>query len=91
MACKPGSVPPQLVSQPERGWPFIWDARYRTPRATDPGGDAGTRLPAEAGVPPLFGLAPGGVYHAGLVTKDAVRSYRTVSPLPAVTACAAAA
>src|SRR5690348_10692093 len=30
----------------------------------------------------LFGLAPGGVYRAGLVTKVAVRSYRTVSPLP---------
>src|ERR1700739_3950442 len=35
----------------------------------------------------LFGLAPGGVYHAGPVTKAAVRSYRTVSPLPASTAC----
>jgi hypothetical protein len=32
--------------------------------------------------PSLFGLAPGGVYHAGLVTKPAVRSYRTLSPLP---------
>ena len=32
----------------------------------------------------LFGLAPGGVYTAGPVTRDAVRSYRTISPLPAV-------
>src|ERR1700721_1112990 len=32
--------------------------------------------------PPLFGLAPGGVYPASPVTKAAVRSYRTVSPLP---------
>ncbi len=32
--------------------------------------------------PPLFGLAPGGVYPAGLVTKTAVRSYRPVSPFP---------
>ena len=31
---------------------------------------------------PLFGLAPGGVYHAAPVTGSAVRSYRTVSPLP---------
>src|SRR5262249_18866631 len=31
----------------------------------------------------LFGLAPGGVYRAVLVAKSAVRSYRTVSPLPA--------
>ena len=30
----------------------------------------------------LLGLAPGGVYHAGLLTKSAVRSYRTISPLP---------
>ena len=32
--------------------------------------------------PPLFGLAPGGVYPASPVTRAAVRSYRTVSPLP---------
>jgi len=30
----------------------------------------------------LFGLAPGGVCHANSVTRVAVRSYRTVSPLP---------
>ncbi|TWT56998.1 hypothetical protein KOR42_03550 [Thalassoglobus neptunius] len=30
----------------------------------------------------LLGLAPGGVYHAGIVTDPAVRSYRTLSPLP---------
>ncbi len=36
------------------------------------------RLP----VPPLFGLAPGGVYRAASVTRRAVRSYRTLSPLP---------
>jgi len=33
-------------------------------------------------VPPLFGLAPGGVCRAAFVTEGAVRSYRTVSPLP---------
>ncbi len=32
---------------------------------------------------PLFGLAPGGVYPATGVTTGAVRSYRTISPLPA--------
>ncbi len=32
---------------------------------------------------PLFGLAPGGVYPATPVTRRAVRSYRTISPLPA--------
>ena len=30
----------------------------------------------------LFGFAPGGVYHARSVTRPAVRSYRTLSPLP---------
>jgi len=35
-----------------------------------------------AGLPSLLGLAPGGVYHAALVAKSAVRSYRTLSPLP---------
>ena len=34
-------------------------------------------------LPSLFGLAPGGVYHAAAVTVGAVRSYRTLSPLPA--------
>ncbi len=32
---------------------------------------------------PLFGLAPGVVYPATAVTDGAVRSYRTLSPLPA--------
>ena len=32
--------------------------------------------------PSLFGLAPGGVCPAALVTQAAVRSYRTVSPFP---------
>jgi hypothetical protein len=32
---------------------------------------------------PLFGLAPGGVYPAADVATSAVRSYRTISPLPA--------
>ncbi len=31
---------------------------------------------------PLLGLAPGGVYLAGTVTRTAVRSYRTIAPLP---------
>lgn len=34
-------------------------------------------------MPLLFGLAPGGVYPAAAVASRAVRSYRTVSPLPA--------
>ena len=35
--------------------------------------------------PPLFGLAPGGVCRAADVAAGAVRSYRTVSPLPQAT------
>ena len=39
--------------------------------------------------PPLFGFAPGGVFPAFAVTGEAVRSYRTLSPLPrqAVAVC----
>jgi len=33
-------------------------------------------------MPPLFGVAPGGVCPAAPVARSAVRSYRTVSPLP---------
>ncbi len=78
----------RVLSPPEgEGWPFIWDARHRTPRATNPGGRRGnppSRRPAKnGGAPPLFGLAPGGVYRAADVTAGAVRSYRTLSPLPA--------
>jgi len=39
-------------------------------------------------IPSLFGLAPCGVYPAICLTADAVRSYRTFSPLPCA-ACAA--
>jgi len=45
-----------------------------------PGSDAGHTNA------PLFGLAPGGVYPATGVTVSAVRSYRTISPLPALKA-----
>jgi len=34
-------------------------------------------------MPPLFGLAPGGVFRAGDVAAAAVRSCRTLSTLPA--------
>ena len=54
-------------------------ARGSTPRSPSPGSAAS-----------LFGLAPGGVCRASLVTKAAVRSYRTVSPLPSLAAACAA-
>lgn len=49
-----------------------------------PGRRSGNR-PAKIAlrVPPLFGLAPGGVCHAVRVAASAVVSYTTVSPLPA--------
>src|SRR6267154_5558139 len=69
-----------------RGWPFIWDVRYRTPRATDPSGGAegppGGASRGQRRLPLLLGLAPGGVYPAAAVAGGAVRSYRTISPLP---------
>jgi len=86
MACKPGSVPAPRIAPKRDGWPFIWDARRRTPRATYPSGGAETRLPPlreELGRPLLLRLAPGGVYHASPVAGGAVRSCRTLSPLPA--------
>jgi len=52
------------------------------PRATNPDGDPETRDGPKP-VPSLFGLAPGGVCHARSVAGPAVRSCRTVSPLPA--------
>jgi hypothetical protein len=82
-ACKPGSVPPRAILR--RGWPFLWDARCRAPRATDPSGGAKARsaAPEISGCQPLLlGLAPGGVFPAAAVAGSAVRSYRTVSPLP---------
>lgn len=85
-ACKPGSVP---ASEPDPeygirlrsgGRPFLWDACCQAPRATDPDDE-----PETAHMPSLFGLAPGGACRAASVTVRAVRSYRTVSPLPART------
>src|ERR1700722_4794274 len=58
-------------------WPFLWDARHRPPRATDPDGN-----PETGRAPSLFGLAPGGACRAASVAVRAVRSCRTVSPLP---------
>jgi len=55
--------------------------RRRIPRATYPKAPADHRLQQVHAF--LFGLAPGGVYHATTVASCAVRSYRTISPLPA--------
>ena len=82
-ACKPGFVW-RAVSRAR--WPFLWDGRCRPPRATNPGngsGDGSKDSSAEKRLAsPLFGFAPGGACHAAHVAMRAVRSYRTVSPLP---------
>jgi len=52
-------------------------ASSNPPGRQDPDTDPGAN-PA----PSLFGFAPGGVFRAATVAGRAVRSYRTVSPLP---------
>ena len=52
------------------------------PRASrDQPGRRAENVPGPEPMPPLFGLAPGGVYRAAPVAGRAVRSCRTVSPL----------
>jgi len=86
-AFKPGSVgpgrpvegPPDVAAIPlGRSLPM----RLEQPtRAT--GLESGPARPlAGMSVSPLFGLAPGGVCRAVRVAASAVRSYRTLSPLP---------
>ena len=65
--------------------PFLLASRHREAPAAYPGAssavaDGGDGRPST----PLFGLAPHGVYRALSVTGQAVRSYRTLSPLPPV-------
>ena len=77
VACKPGSVPP-VLGVGDHSSETSLAARLARPTRTE-GGNA----PAPRGAPPLCGLAPGGVYPAAPVARGAVRSCRTVSPLPA--------
>ena len=77
-ACKPGSVPAGWAGDGHSSGTSVAGRLARPTRAA-------ARKPAcrrLAGMPPLLGLAPGGVYHAVPVAGDAVRSYRTLSPLP---------
>jgi hypothetical protein len=78
-ACKPGSVPPCLRRTRR---PFLWTDRCRPVLATYPEPSGRRRPYQQAGAGSLFGLAPGGACHAIPVTRDPVRSYRTLSPLP---------
>ena len=80
--CKPGSV------QPLTAWDGHSSGTRLAARLTRPTRAAGRKCPCgtafrPARRPPLFGLAPGGVCPAAPVTGGAVRSCRSVSPLPA--------
>jgi hypothetical protein len=87
-ACKPGSV------RPLRGWTTIPLGRISRCASRDQPGRRDGNAPViitvfwtVTSLPPLFGLAPGGVYRAAPVARRAVRSCRTVSPLPAGPVC----
>ena len=78
--CKPGSVPIQSEEWMSDGHSSGTSVTERLSRPTR----TATRKHAcpSKGLPSLLGLAPGGVYHAAPVAGRAVRSYRTLSPLP---------
>jgi hypothetical protein len=82
--CKPGSV------RPLRDGTTIPLGRISRCASRDQPGRRDGNVPViitafktATSQPPLFGLAPGGVYRAAPVARGAVRFYRTVSPLPA--------
>ncbi len=68
--CKPVSVPLRAA--------VIHLGRALLPGSSDLPGSITERTAP----PPLFGLAPRGVYPASRIAPAAVRSYRTFSPLP---------
>jgi len=80
LTCKPGSVGPAcagVVTIP-LGAPLPASSSNQPGRQASKTGWQRSPLAASS----LFGLAPGGVCHAGPVARPAVRSYRTLSPLP---------
>jgi len=84
-ACKPGSVPPP-GTMPGSGDGHS-SGTLVTERLVRPTRAAARRLARHLRITPgclplLLGLAPGGVFPAAAVAGGAVRSYRTVSPLP---------
>ena len=79
-ACKPGSVPPAFADAAA-----IPLDRPLLDGSRDLPGRLGRRALPRIGIrgaTSLFGLAPGGACHAASIAGDAVRSYRTLSPLP---------
>ena len=83
--CKPGSVPLSTQEFPgtqkvdgHSSGTLVAERLARPTRAATRKHACGPK----PGMPPLFGLAPGGVCLATTVADGAVRSYRTLSPLP---------
>jgi hypothetical protein len=82
--CKPGFVPRVAPGDGHSsGTPVTGRLARPTRAAARKHAWTGTLRRTSRPPPPLFGLAPGGVYRAIPVAGDAVRSYRTLSPLPA--------
>jgi len=87
-ACKPGSVWRRTQARRVTAIPLerrLPGASSNPPGRQDSDIDPGTRPPLarrSGPTPSLFGFAPGGVCRAACVAAGAVRSYRTVSPLP---------
>jgi hypothetical protein len=79
--CKPGSVPTNAKALIGDGYSSGTPVAERLARPTRA---AARKLACgpKPDMPPLFGLAPSGVCPATTVTGGAVRSYRTLSPLP---------
>ena len=82
-ACKPGSVPPRTEARGGDGHSSGTPVTGRLARPTRAAVRRPARHPGEPEcLPLLLGLAPGGVCPAAAVAGAAVRSYRTISPLP---------
>jgi hypothetical protein len=86
-ACKPGSVWRQAsLARDGHSSGTLVARRFEQPTRTawdlDTDPEATRRDGGRCPAPSLFGFAPGGVCRAAGVAASAVRSYRTVSPLP---------
>jgi|GEM_PF-1558125 len=79
--CKPGSV--RAATETATGMTIHLGRLSPGASRNRPGRRGGNTPAGRTSRPSLFGLAPGGVYLAVAVAGDAVRSYRTLSPLPA--------
>jgi hypothetical protein len=81
-ACKPGSVGPETgLGRGGHSSGTVVADRLKQPTRTT-GLETGLAPARSERLSPLFGFAPGGVYRAVRITASAVRSYRTLSPLP---------